>query len=339
MTTMAIGKHRRAVGVFPNRQQAEQALSELRDRGFPMDRVSIVAKDANRRDEIAGTEVKERVGNKADDGAKTGVVAGGALGGLTGLLVGLGALAIPGIGPIMLAGAGATALATALSGGAIGAAAGGLLGALAGLGIPEERAKAYQHRISQGDYLVMVEGTEAELRQAESILSHHGVQDWGVYDLPESASSTVSPTPVTETAPSAYVEADAQTVRLYEERLVVDKDQVKTGEVRIDKHVEAKTERISVPVDKERVVVERIIPVDAGQAVAPGEATFGEAETARIEVYEETVEIKKQAFVREEVNLRKEVDVEMVEAQEQVRREELDVDAQGRNIIDKTHTP
>jgi len=130
---MAIGKHRRAVGVFPNPQPAEQALSELRDRGFPMDRVSIVAKDANRRDEIAGTEVKERVGNKADDGAKTGVVAGGALGGLTGLLVGLGALAIPGIGPIMLAGAGATALATALSGGAIGAAAGGLLGALAGL--------------------------------------------------------------------------------------------------------------------------------------------------------------------------------------------------------------
>jgi len=41
-------------------------------------------------------------------------VTGGAVGGLTGLLVGLGALAIPGVGPVMLAGATATALATAL---------------------------------------------------------------------------------------------------------------------------------------------------------------------------------------------------------------------------------
>jgi len=55
------------------------------------------------------------VGNKADE-ALAGAVTGGA-GGLTGLLVGLGALAIPGMGPVMLAGATATALATALSGG------------------------------------------------------------------------------------------------------------------------------------------------------------------------------------------------------------------------------
>lgn len=322
MTTIATGKHKRAVGVFPTSQQAEQALSELRDRGFAMDKVSVVAKDANRRDEIAGADVKDRVGNKADDGAKTGAVAGGALGGLTGLLVGLGALAIPGIGPIMLAGAGATALATTLSGGAIGAAAGGLVGALAGLGIPEERAKVYHDRISQGDYLVIVEGTDAELGQAESIFSRRGIQEWSVYDAPDLASSTANPAAVTETAP-AYNQSDTQTVRLYEERLVVDKEQLKTGEVRIGKHVEAKTERISVPVDKERVVVERTTPVDAGQAVAPGEATFGEAEVTRIEVYEETAEIQKQAFVREEVNLRKEVDVEVIEAQEQIRREEL----------------
>jgi hypothetical protein len=85
----------------------------------------------------------------------------------------------------MLAGATATALASAFSGAAIGAAAGGLMGALVGLGIPEERARVYNDRITQGDYLVIVDGTEADLHQAEAILGDRGIQDWGIYDIPE----------------------------------------------------------------------------------------------------------------------------------------------------------
>lgn len=182
-------RQKRAIGVFPRRRDAEQALQELRDSGFTMDRVSIIAKDADHHERIAGAEVVDRKeansragGNKADEGAATGAVSGGAVGGLTGLLVGLGTLAIPGIGPIMLAGAGATALATTLAGGAIGAAAGGLLGALVGLGIPEERAKVYNERVTRGDYLVMVEGTEAEVARAEAILRRRGIEEYGVYD-------------------------------------------------------------------------------------------------------------------------------------------------------------
>jgi hypothetical protein len=178
---MALGQDRRAVGLFSSRREAESALNTLKSSGFPMDKVSIIARDGDRQDDIAGVETSDRVGNKADEGAVAGSVAGGAVGGLTGLLVGLGTLAIPGIGPVMLAGAGATALATTISGGAIGAAAGGLLGALVGLGIPEERARLYNERVSQGDYLVMVDGTEAEVQRAESVLSQQGIQEWGIY--------------------------------------------------------------------------------------------------------------------------------------------------------------
>lgn len=181
---MISGQHRRAVGVFSSRHEAEHALNELRDSGFVMDRVSVVAKDADRADQLGGADMSNKVGNKADEGATAGAVTGGALGGLTGLLVGLGTLAIPGIGPIMLGGAAATALATTLSGGAIGAAAGGLIGALVGLGIPEERAKVYNDRVSRGDYLVMVDGTDDEIHRAEAILSHRGIQEWGVYNIP-----------------------------------------------------------------------------------------------------------------------------------------------------------
>lgn len=189
---MANGQYRRAIGVFSSRRDAVDALNELNSSGFSMNKVSIIARDADKQDDIAGVDVSgslrdssaSHVGNKADEGATTGAVTGGALGGLGGLLVGLGALAIPGVGPVMLAGAGATALATALTGGAIGAAAGGLLGALAGLGIPEEQARNYNDRVTRGEYLVMVDGTDDDIRRAQAIFSNRGIQDWGIYDTP-----------------------------------------------------------------------------------------------------------------------------------------------------------
>lgn len=187
-----LGEHKRAVGAFPNYRDAEAALMQLKNSGFPMDQVSVVARDADRHDDIAGADVSDNVGNKADDGAVKGALTGGTLGGLTGLLVGLGALAIPGIGPVMLAGATATTIATTLTGGAIGAVSGGLIGALIGLGIPEERAKVYNDRVSRGDYLVIVEGSEQEIHRAEGILSHGGIEEWGVYNSPATNNTTTS---------------------------------------------------------------------------------------------------------------------------------------------------
>lgn len=174
--------NRRAVGVFSHRRDTEAALSELRNAGFSMDQISILSKDSSHGSQVAGVDVQQRTGNKADEGAKTGAATGAALGGLGGLLVGLGTLAIPGIGPVMLGGAAATAIATALSGGAIGAAAGSLAGALVGLGIPENRARVYNDRFNRGDDLVMVDGSDDDLRRAESILKRHQVQEWDMFD-------------------------------------------------------------------------------------------------------------------------------------------------------------
>jgi len=138
--------------------------------------------------------------------------------------------------------------------------------------------------------------------------------------------------------PSLYGlnEQNHQNLKLYEERLVANKRRVKTGEVAIGKHVETETQRISVPVEKERVVVERTTPTDAGRPVAPGEATFREGEVAHMEIYEESADVRKEAVVREEVNIRKEVERETVQAEETIRREELDIDAEGRVIDDRT---
>lgn len=131
-------------------------------------------------------------------------------------------------------------------------------------------------------------------------------------------------------------EQDHQTLRLYQERLVASKRRVKTGEVAIGKHVETETERVSVPVEKERVIVERVTPTDAGRPVAPGEATFREGEVAHMEIYEETPDIRKEAFVREEVRVRKEVEQEVVSTSETVRREELDVNTGNLPVDERT---
>ncbi len=122
-------------------------------------------------------------------------------------------------------------------------------------------------------------------------------------------------------------------IRLYEERLIANKQRMKAGEVTIGKHVETETARVSVPIEKERVVVERVTPTDT-TAVPVGEAAFREGEVARMEVYEETPDIHKEAFVREEVRVKKVVDQDVVNSEEQIRREELDVDTQGRSIVD-----
>lgn len=142
-----------------------------------------------------------------------------------------------------------------------------------------------------------------------------------------------------EQEPSLYDTSNHadQTLKLYQERLIANKRRLKTGEVAIGKHVESETQRVAVPIEKERVVVERVTPADAGRPVAPGTVDFREGEVARMEVYEETPDIHKEAFVREEVRVKKVVEQETVEAQETIRREELDIDSEGRSVIDNTN--
>ena len=116
--------------------------------------------------------------------------------------------------------------------------------------------------------------------------------------------------------------------KLYEERLVAGKQRQKTGDAVISKRIETETAQASVPIEKERVVIERV-PVSGATAVAPGEATFQAGEVSRMDVYEEVPEFHKEAFVREEVRVNKVVDKETATAKEQIRREELDVNIDG----------
>jgi uncharacterized protein (TIGR02271 family) len=119
-----------------------------------------------------------------------------------------------------------------------------------------------------------------------------------------------------------------QTFKLYQERLIANKVREKTGEVIVGKHTETETARVSVPIEKERVVIERVTPPDAGEAVPLGSDTFNSGEVAHLELYEENADIHKEVFLREEVRVNKVVDHETVEGEEVLRREELDINTE-----------
>ncbi len=151
---------RPVVGIFRDREAAEQAIRDLKQAGFDTDRIGLLMKSREDAQQIA-----------TDTGVKPagGAVTGGALGaGLGALLAATGTFVIPGIGPFVSAGI----LATAIAGGAVGAIA----GALAGLGIPRAEAEYYEERVRAGDVLVTVDpgGRETEARD---ILLRHGAQD------------------------------------------------------------------------------------------------------------------------------------------------------------------
>jgi uncharacterized protein (TIGR02271 family) len=255
-----------------------------------------------------------------------------------------------------LGAAGAGAIGTAIGGvvggpigAVIGAAIGSVAGGLAGKSAAEainptveeeywsqnynSRPYVEPDRIYQDYQPAYQTGYEGFTRYADNGKSYEEVEPelQREYETNYAASSGLPWEAAKPAARDAYL-------KLYEERLVADKQRVKAADVTVGKHVETETARVSVPVERERVVVERITPSDAGTPVAPGSVNFGQGEVSRIEVFEETADISKQAYVREEIKVRKEVDRETVEAEEQIRREVLDVDADDRSVVDRTNT-
>ena len=103
----------------------------------------------------------------------TGTLAGGALGGLTGLALSLGVLAIPGIGPIIAAGPIAAVLSSAV--------VGGVTGGLIDWGIPQAQSADYEKRIKGGQVLVAVECNEQAVEPISRSLKQAGAIDIKVY--------------------------------------------------------------------------------------------------------------------------------------------------------------
>jgi hypothetical protein len=90
------------VGVYSHIDEAEDAVRKLGEAGFPIQHVSIIAKDL-------GTEKKVHGFVTSCDVAKSSARTGAWVGGIFGLLVGAAFLWVPGVGPLIVAGSLASA--------------------------------------------------------------------------------------------------------------------------------------------------------------------------------------------------------------------------------------
>src|SRR5215204_1269049 len=128
-------------------------------------------------------------------------------------------------------------------------------------------------------------------------------------------------------------EEDDVRVRRSEEEIRVETREREAGEMRVRKRVHTERERLTVPkkrvdVSVERVPVEGAVPEGDETATAP---QIGEEEIV-VPVVEEDIVVEKRPVVKEEIRIRKRVVEEMEVVEEDVRREEVEIDDQtGRD--------
>jgi hypothetical protein len=182
---MAAVKNKAVFGIYSSVEQTERAVNALIEDGFLSEDVSVLMPDQRSTREFA--HHKE---TKAPEGTTAGVAAGGVVGGTLGVLVGLGALAIPGLGPLLAAGPIVAGLAGLGAGGAVG----GLIGALVGMGIPEYEARRYEGHVKDGGILMSVHcESPGDVLRAREILTDTGAVD--ISSSAESAGDQPAPAP------------------------------------------------------------------------------------------------------------------------------------------------
>lgn len=176
-------KYKNALGLFPDRERTESALSQLKETGFPTDGVSVVVEHPDSEDAVLENLTEPAIQSeeyfathRAIDRFGHGALASGAWGTVGGgVIAGLSSLALPAVG-------GAVLLVGMAVGAFYGAVSGGLLGSAIGVGISDEKAKYYYDRLTNGYYLVVIKGTDDEISQAELVLKTSNIQDWIVFE-------------------------------------------------------------------------------------------------------------------------------------------------------------
>ena len=168
MLNTILTQHRAVIGTFPSREVAGLALDQLILSGFPVAQVFLLGHDSKPQNSWVPSHSFGAVTGTAT-GLKKGMILGNFVGGTTGLLLGVGLMALPGVGQLMLS----SAIAFVLLSGGICTAAGGLTGALIGLGLTSEQAKKCGQQVSNGSFLIVVEGTEQNIDRARHLLKNY----------------------------------------------------------------------------------------------------------------------------------------------------------------------
>lgn len=347
------------VGLFDNRADAEEAVQELLDDGFIQDEISVASKHSE--DRKANVEYVEEDGHEQIEDMAKGAGTGAAIGGAAGLLLSLTALAIPGIGPVLAAGPLAAIIAGAGVGAATGGAVSGLT--RLGLGDEDANAYAEGLRRGGALVTVnapdeMAERAVAIFKQRGAVEIDKRTAQWreegwtGFEDMEQSAAERPSARGLAggssevaaehERIPAASQGANMSgteprardeftvpspqefAIPVVEERLQVDKREVESGGVRVNRRVTETPVEEQVDLREERVHVERR-PADYTFHGSEMEA-FKESQLEIREAYEELV-LNKKARVVEEIVVSKDVEQHTETVRDTLRRTDVEIES------------
>lgn len=153
------------IGIFRERPQAEQALDELRNKGYDDEHLGFACPGQE-----GDSEIVSQPGKATEPGkdAEAGVLGGGVIGGAVGAAAtGL----IPGIGPVVAVGA----LTGILGGAAIGGAAGTFAAVMNEMGVDEQVAQTCEEQLRSGRSIITVQ-TE-DTAPVREVLDRHAVME------------------------------------------------------------------------------------------------------------------------------------------------------------------
>jgi hypothetical protein len=160
------GKNTAVYGIFGDQSDVIYAVDKMIEAGFRSEDISVLLPN-----NLGTKDFGHEKHTKGPEGTAAG---GGVIGGLLGLLVSLGTLAIPGLAPVLAAG---PILATLAGVGAAGTV-GGVIGCLVGLGMPEYEAKRYEGRVRERGILASVHCDNADwTRRAKELMKATGAGD------------------------------------------------------------------------------------------------------------------------------------------------------------------
>lgn len=332
---------------FDRYEDAVDAVRRLEAAGVPHRDISLIANNEGDRYSSHANRTwdeSSRIDDDDHDGAATGATVGTLAGGGAGLLAGLGMLAIPGFGPVVAAGW----LVPTLVGAGAGAALGGLAGSLVDAGVDEKDAHAYAEGVRRGGALVTVRASETEVARIVDILDDEGTVDFDERQSTWRSEGWTGGTSAGIPAAGMMSGRDAMTGRdslsgasdreevipVVEEELHVGKRDVSGGRVRIHSHVVERPVQEQVNLRQEHVHVERR---SVDRPLSDADAAFRDRTIEAEERSQEAV-VSKEARVKEELVVRKDVEQRTETVSDTVRSTEVDVEDERRKALNKSGT-
>ncbi len=167
--------------IFKDRDQIDNVIPRLLDRGISRDDISVIGKNFHSETKIAGFITKKDV---ILGGLRQGAIFGSLFGSALALLTGVGVLFVPFVGTLVAAGPLGAALLGATSGAIAGSAGSGLVSAFVALGLPENKAAVYQTRIEAGEFLLAVEVPTNKSGEIQLLLESAGGEEIHTNETP-----------------------------------------------------------------------------------------------------------------------------------------------------------